>query len=181
MSRTLRLRCRKRNNYKVEPGLILCPGFLLSVRMKLDKYIGPGEKIVLKFGQSESWFFWQIFPMIVGAGALWYFWRDTEFVIMILTSIVTMVVFWRMHAFFSVKYFVTNQKIYKLTGLMWRKLESARAEQIENVNVHQSVLLRVICVGRLRFQTAGADASEIVLHNVSRPFEMKKKVETVWN
>ncbi len=148
--------------------------------MSLDKYIGPEEKIVLKFGQSEAWFFWQIFPLIVGVGALGYFWRDTEFVVMALASIVVAVVFWRMHAFFSVKYFVTNEKIYKLTGLMWRKLESARAGQIENVNVRQSVLLRMIGAGRLRFQTAGADASEIVLHNVSRPFEMKKAVETVW-
>ncbi|MBT3348995.1 PH domain-containing protein [bacterium] len=149
--------------------------------MKLEKYIGPGETIKIKFGISERWFFGQIFPLIVIFGVLIFFWRDNVLIASILSGIIWMIIFWRTHGFFSTKYFATDKKIYKLTGFLWKKLESAAESQLENIAVKQSFVARFLFgMGTLKFQTAGANNSEISLVRVDDPWETKQKIESAW-
>ena len=149
--------------------------------MSLNKYIGPNETIRISFRQSEAWFFWQVFPLLIGFAALFFFWKENDLIQMILAGVILLTVFWRAHVFFSVRYFVTEKAVYKLTGFMWKKLESARAEQIENIIVQQSVMARLFFgMGKLTLQTAGANDSEILLQRVSSPFETKQKIEKFW-
>lgn len=149
--------------------------------MSLKKYIGPNETIKLSLRQSEAWFFWQLFPLILGFAALFFFWKENQVIQMILASIIWAVIFWRAHAFFFVRYFFTEKAVYKLTGFLWKNLRSVRVEQIENIIVQQGVISRIFLhMGNLTFQTAGANDSAVILYRVPVPFKTKQKIEKIW-
>lgn len=148
--------------------------------MSLKKYIGAHETIRTKFFMAEMWFFFQVVPMLLLTGALLIFWRENLLFTYILVAAIWILIFQRSHRFFTTRYFVTNEKVYKLTGFIGKKLESASVDQLENITVKQSPIGRIFGWGTLKFFTAGANASEVELRRVARPFRRKKQIEGFW-
>jgi len=57
-------------------------------------------------------------------------------------------------------YTVTTQRLHIRRGLISRHEQSTRMERVQNLNTHQNPLDRVLGVGDLDFDTAGAEAQE---------------------
>src|SRR6478752_5171117 len=61
---------------------------------------------------------------------------------------------WRM----ATTYTITNRRLHIKRGIIARKTQEARLERVQNVNTDQSVLGRMLRVGTVDFDTAGADS-----------------------
>jgi len=56
-------------------------------------------------------------------------------------------------------YSITNQRLTIETGLLTRELHETRLERVQNVNSHQTLSQRMLRVGSVDFDTAGAPSS----------------------
>jgi len=148
--------------------------------MALEKYIGPNETIHLSFGMSIQLFTMQIIFITLFFVAFAWFLQAVPYFVWIITAIGVITLFYNSHNFFTTKYFVTEDKIYKKTGIMWTKLQSSKDEEIENIEVRQGFFAKIVFnMGTINFKTATTD-SEIELKNVADPFKRKKQIEAVF-
>src|SRR6202008_2937541 len=53
---------------------------------------------------------------------------------------------------------ITNRRLHIKRGIVARKTQEARLERVQNVNTEQSVIERMLRVGTVDFDTAGADS-----------------------
>jgi len=74
-------------------------------------------------------------------------------------------------------YTITNQRLHIKRGIVARKIQQTRIERVQNVNITQSVVDRVLQVGKVDFDTAGTDDSEFSFEGVSQPEEVMQAVE----
>lgn len=149
--------------------------------MALEKYIGPNETIKLKFGMSIQLFTMQIILISVAFAGLAWFLKEVPFFVWIIVACGALILWYRFHIFITTRYFVTEEKIYKKSGIFWTKVQSSKEEEIENMEVRQGFLAKLVLnMGTLKFKTATQD-SEIELRNVAHPFKRKKQIEAVWN
>jgi uncharacterized membrane protein YdbT with pleckstrin-like domain len=74
-------------------------------------------------------------------------------------------------------YSITNQRLHIRRGIVARKIQQTRIERVQNVNVSQTVLQRVLQVGTVDFDTAGTDDSEFAFVGVSQPEHVMEAVE----
>ena len=74
-------------------------------------------------------------------------------------------------------YTITNQRLHIRRGIVARKIQQTRIERVQNVNINQSVLERVLSVGKVDFDTAGTDDSDFTFAGVSRPESVMQAVE----
>ena len=74
-------------------------------------------------------------------------------------------------------YTITNQRLHIKRGIVARKIQQTRIERVQNVNITQSVIERVLQVGKVDFDTAGTDDSEFSFEGVSQPEEVMAAVE----
>lgn len=57
-------------------------------------------------------------------------------------------------------YMVTDQRLRVRRGILSRNEQNARFERVQNVNVQQSLIDRVLQVGAVEFDTAGSDPTD---------------------
>lgn len=76
----------------------------------------------------------------------------------------------------SIRYLVTTEEIYKKTGLLSRTVANTRLEQVQNTAFTQSWLGRLTSYGDVQIDTAGTAGREIVFENVGDPDEI---IETI--
>jgi uncharacterized membrane protein YdbT with pleckstrin-like domain len=74
-------------------------------------------------------------------------------------------------------YTITNQRLHIRKGIVARKIQQTRIERVQNVNINQSVLDRMLQVGKVDFDTAGTDDSDFTFAGVSQPEEVMQAVE----
>jgi uncharacterized membrane protein YdbT with pleckstrin-like domain len=74
-------------------------------------------------------------------------------------------------------YSITNQRLHIKRGIISRKLQQTRIERVQNVNINQSVIQRILRVGKVDFDTAGTDDSDFTFDGVSQPERVMKAVE----
>lgn len=74
-------------------------------------------------------------------------------------------------------YTITNQRLHIRKGIVARKIQQTRIERVQNVNINQSVLERLLQVGKVDFDTAGTDDSDFTFAGVSQPEEVMQAVE----
>ena len=74
-------------------------------------------------------------------------------------------------------YTITNQRLHIRRGIVARKIQQTRIERVQNVNISQSVLDRVLQVGKVDFDTAGTDDSDFTFSGVSQPEDVMRSVE----
>lgn len=71
--------------------------------------------------------------------------------------------------YLSVRYVLTNEEIYKKTGLLSRHVINLRLDRIQNTSYDQSFPERVLSYGTIRIHTAGTGGTELVLLDVKYP------------
>jgi uncharacterized membrane protein YdbT with pleckstrin-like domain len=74
-------------------------------------------------------------------------------------------------------YSITNQRLHIKRGIVARKIQQTRIERVQNVNITQSVIQRMLQVGKVDFDTAGTDDSDFSFDGVSQPENILKAVE----
>jgi uncharacterized membrane protein YdbT with pleckstrin-like domain len=74
-------------------------------------------------------------------------------------------------------YSITNQRLHIKRGIIARKIQQTRIERVQNVNISQSVLDRVLQVGKVDFDTAGTDDSDFTFAGVAQPEHVMQAVE----
>ena len=74
-------------------------------------------------------------------------------------------------------YTITNQRLHIKRGIVSRKIQQTRIERVQNVNISQAVIQRVLLVGKVDFDTAGTDDSDFTFDGVAQPEKVMKAVE----
>jgi uncharacterized membrane protein YdbT with pleckstrin-like domain len=74
-------------------------------------------------------------------------------------------------------YSITNQRLHIKRGIVARKIQQTRIERVQNVNISQSVIQRILQVGKVDFDTAGTDDADFAFDGVSQPENILKAVE----
>jgi uncharacterized membrane protein YdbT with pleckstrin-like domain len=74
-------------------------------------------------------------------------------------------------------YTITNQRLTIRRGLISRHLQQTRVERVQNVNIDQSVVDRLMRVGQVDFDTAGSDDSDFTFRGVASPDEVVRAVD----
>lgn len=79
----------------------------------------------------------------------------------------------------SVDYVVTTHRIRIRRGILSRREKSAAVEKVQNINTSQSLIDRVLGVGAVDFDTAGADASQadFVFSGIADPQQLVRRLE----
>lgn len=79
---------------------------------------------------------------------------------------------------YSTLYMVSDQRLRVRRGILSRKEQSARFERVQNVNIQQSLMDRMLQVGAVEFDTAGTDqgASNFRFSGISDPQELVRIV-----
>jgi uncharacterized membrane protein YdbT with pleckstrin-like domain len=76
-------------------------------------------------------------------------------------------------------YTITSRRLTIEAGLVAREVHETRLEQIQNVNLSQSLLERILGVGTIAFDTAGGAAFEFSFAGVSDPGQIVHTVDQV--
>lgn len=69
----------------------------------------------------------------------------------------------------SLRYLVTTEEVYKKRGIVSRSVTNLSLEHVRKTNFNQSVLGRFFSYGHVRISTAGTGGTEIVFRYVSDP------------
>jgi uncharacterized membrane protein YdbT with pleckstrin-like domain len=79
----------------------------------------------------------------------------------------------------SVDYVVTTQRIRIRRGILSRREQSTLVERVQNINTSQSLLERLLAIGRIDFDTAGTEAKEasFVFRGVANPHDLVHRFE----
>jgi uncharacterized membrane protein YdbT with pleckstrin-like domain len=74
-------------------------------------------------------------------------------------------------------YTITNQRLRIKRGILAKKVQQTRIDRVQNVNTEQSVLDRLLRVGKVDFDTAGTDDSDFTFDGVSSPSRVVEAVD----
>jgi uncharacterized membrane protein YdbT with pleckstrin-like domain len=74
-------------------------------------------------------------------------------------------------------YTITNERLHIHRGIVARKVQQTRIERVQNVNIDQSVLERLLQIGKVDFDTAGTDDSDFTFTGVAQPEQVMQAVE----
>jgi uncharacterized membrane protein YdbT with pleckstrin-like domain len=80
---------------------------------------------------------------------------------------------WRMATIYT----ITNRRLHIKRGIIARKTQEARLERVQNVNTEQSVIERMLRVGTVDFDTAGADSDGFRFEGVADPLQVVQSVD----
>jgi uncharacterized membrane protein YdbT with pleckstrin-like domain len=69
----------------------------------------------------------------------------------------------------ATRYVVTTQRLHIRRGILSRRVQQTRIDRVQNVNTDQSLLERMLRVGTVDFDTAGADDSEFQFRGIASP------------
>ena len=94
-------------------------------------------------------------------------------VLLILTAIILLKAFIR---YFTTENAVTNKKVIFKTGFIKTQTNELRKEKIENIQIRQSIIGKILSYGDLTF--IGTGGSPVVFQSINRPIAVKKKIES---
>ena len=77
--------------------------------------------------------------------------------------------------YISVENVVTSERVFYKTGFITVDTDELRNKKIENIQIKQSILGRIIGYGDLEFK--GVGGSSIIFRSIKNPISMKKTVE----
>jgi uncharacterized membrane protein YdbT with pleckstrin-like domain len=66
-------------------------------------------------------------------------------------------------------YMVSTQRLYIRRGILSKRVQQTRIDRVQNVNTDQSLLDRILRVGKVDFDTAGTDDSDFIFRGISSP------------
>jgi uncharacterized membrane protein YdbT with pleckstrin-like domain len=74
---------------------------------------------------------------------------------------------------YSWRYTIDDETIESRQGVIARNVQSIRIQDLRNVNVHQSLMQRLLRVGNVEFSSAGGSGIEVVFYGVNEPMAVK--------
>ncbi len=77
----------------------------------------------------------------------------------------------------ATRYTITNQRLTIHIGILRRDMHETRLERVQNVNVRQSVMDRLLRVGTVTFDTAGEAGYDFAFRGVSNPDKIVRTVD----
>jgi uncharacterized membrane protein YdbT with pleckstrin-like domain len=146
----------------------------------------PGEQVI--FQGHPSWrailgFYlqWVLAGLVAGGIAALVTAIDSKVkvgvVILVFAAVVVVGIFVGLVKRIATTYSITNQRLHIKRGIVSRKIQQTRIERVQNVNISQSVMQRILQVGKVDFDTAGTDDADFSFDGVSQPEHMMKAVE----
>jgi len=150
--------------------------------MSLNKYIRSHDQIYHVFHEG-------LFPFLIRLGARFILIIAALFLtwsLPLLPSVITIAgVILLSHMtidYLSRVYMVTSYSLYKKEGIIARTVHFADASEITDVQILQTAMQRIIWkTGNLKINTEGSEGYEIVVKNVSNPFQKKQMMYAVWH
>lgn len=77
----------------------------------------------------------------------------------------------------STTYTITSQRLTIERGILSKHMQQTRVERVQNVNTDQTLVDRIMRVGQVDFDTAGADDSDFTFRGVSNPEQVVRAVD----
>jgi uncharacterized membrane protein YdbT with pleckstrin-like domain len=74
-------------------------------------------------------------------------------------------------------YTVTSRRLRIKQGLLKKDTKETRLQRVQNVNTHQSIVDRILRVGKVEFDTAGSDDYEFAFIGIANPHGIASKVD----
>ena len=74
-------------------------------------------------------------------------------------------------------YMITNQRLYIRRGILSKNVQQTRIDRVQNVNTEQRFRDRLLGVGTVDFDTAGADDSDFRFVGISSPGRIAAAVD----
>lgn len=144
----------------------------------------PSEKIIYVFGLSLRYIMVSISLWTLLLGGLSYLLQylgTGDILPRVPLILLILVMFYYGLFFITTVYFVSDQKIYKRVGIGFAKVTSAKHTEIDDMQVIQGFLERVLFnTGTIKFNTPGSAGFEVILPRVGSPFDMKKTLYEAW-
>lgn len=151
----------------------------------LDKYIPRDENVIFRFGIGLRYIVVSSLLWSIPLGGLAFFFMRAEndsFFTQILLILLVVIIFGYVIRFASTYYFVTETKIYKVTGLGFRNVTSAQQSEIDDIKIIQGFLERILFnTGTIKFNTPGSGGFEVILPHVEAPYETKQNLYDLWD
>jgi len=77
----------------------------------------------------------------------------------------------------STTYTITNQRLTIERGILSRHVQQTRVERVQNVNTNQTLVDRILRVGKVDFDTAGSDDADFTFRGVADPQRVVRAVD----
>jgi uncharacterized membrane protein YdbT with pleckstrin-like domain len=140
---------------------------------------GPGEHVI--FEGHPSWrsilgFYIKGLLVAAVAGGITYLIDDGLTPVVVVAVLVLVVVIGFIKRI-ATTYTITNQRLQIRRGIIARKVQQARLDRVQNVNTGQSVLERVLQIGKVDFDTAGTTDSDFSFRGVAQPEKVMAAVD----
>lgn len=75
------------------------------------------------------------------------------------------------------RFTITDQRLRIQRGIISRNVQQTRIDRVQNVNTRQRPIDRVLRVGAVDFETAGADSADFTFEGVNRPTDVAAKID----
>jgi uncharacterized membrane protein YdbT with pleckstrin-like domain len=89
--------------------------------------------------------------------------------IAVLVALVAIVVLAGFVKRMATSYVITTERLHIRRGILGKRVQQTSIDRVQNVNTHQSLLDRLLRVGKVDFDTAGTDDSDFIFADVSDP------------
>ena len=73
------------------------------------------------------------------------------------------------HSHYSVRYFVTSERVLKRYGLLSKHLDGVPYDKIQNIEMHKRLGEKLVDIGDIFIDVAGGPGLELVLNNLPDP------------
>lgn len=90
--------------------------------------------------------------------------------------VVCAVMFYRHYA---ARFIFDGEIIESRHGLVARRVNSIRVEDVRSINVKQSILQRLLGIGDVEFSSAASADAEVVFDEVANPMRVKEEVQAL--
>ena len=148
----------------------------------LTKFTHPGEKILFRFGIGPVFYLWQVVACGVVFVPLGLFFRDNAFFWIPIAIGGGLTLLRVTLTFLFTHYFITENRIYRKTGFLFRKVIEVEREEIVDIRSKQGIVERfVFFTGTLEFNTEGSFEIELRLPRVQAPYTKKRKIQLIWS
>lgn len=140
----------------------------------------PGETII--FEGHPSWrsildFYLKGLGVAILVGAVGWFALSSGAGIAIGAGIFVLTVLAGLLKRIGTRFIITSERLHIRRGLLAKRVQQTQLERVQNVNTSQSLLERILRVGKVDFDTAGTDDSDFVFDGVSSPEDVVAAVD----
>jgi uncharacterized membrane protein YdbT with pleckstrin-like domain len=101
---------------------------------------------------------------------------DAAWVTVAVFIVFLVVLAWGLIRRLATTYTITNRRLTIRSGLMSREMHETRIERVQNVNVRQRLLERMLGIGTVDFDTAGGAAYDFSFRGVEDPGRIVRTV-----